>query len=458
MSIDRRHFIGATAATGAFTATEAIAAPAATSSSVPVSGLGVDAIHLGVRFNGADDQTEVLQRAIDRTAGARLPLILAPGVYRVRSLVLPTGARLVGVPGATRIVATDNAPLIVARNADHVLLSGIIFDGSGKSLPEKAGLIQLAAGRGIAIRDCEVLGAGRNGIVLEEIEGEVTGNTITGALAAAIFSLDARGLVIARNTIRNAFNNGIQVWRSQAGDDSTQVIENRIDGVAAQSGGSGQNGNAVNVFRAHNVAVRGNRIRNAAFSAVRGNAASNIQITNNTCTDLGEVAIYAEFGFEGAVIANNTIDGAAIGVAVTNFNQGGRLAVVQGNLIRNLVPKRPAGTDPNDGNGIGIGIEADAAVTGNVIENAPVAGISVGWGQYLRDVNVTGNVVRGAGVGIAVSVTPGAGSAVIADNLISGTKNGAIVGMDQRKAMTGDLAREGATRFAQLAINGNRVR
>ncbi len=458
MSIDRRHFIGATAATGAFTATEAIAAPAATSSSVPVSGLGVDAIHLGVRFNGADDQTEVLQRAIDRTAGARLPLILAPGVYRVRSLVLPTGARLVGVPGATRIVATDNAPLIVARNADHVLLSGIIFDGSGKSLPEKAGLIQLAAGRGIAIRDCEVLGAGRNGIVLEEVEGEVTGNTITGALAAAIFSLDARGLVIARNTIRNAFNNGIQVWRSQAGDDSTQVIENRIDGVAAQAGGSGQNGNAVNVFRAHNVAVRGNRIRNAAFSAVRGNAASNIQITNNTCTDLGEVAIYAEFGFEGAVIANNTIDGAAIGVAVTNFNQGGRLAVVQGNLIRNLVPKRPVGTDPNDGNGIGIGIEADAAVTGNVIENAPVAGISVGWGQYLRDVNVTGNVVRGAGVGIAVSVTPGAGSAVIADNLISGTKNGAIVGMDQRKAMTGDLAREGATRFAQLAINGNRVR
>jgi uncharacterized secreted repeat protein (TIGR03808 family) len=212
------------------------------------------------------------------------------------------------------------------------------------------------------------------------------------------------------------------------------------------------------VYRAHNVAVRGNRIRNAAFSAVRGNAASNIQITNNTCTGLGEVAIYAEFGFEGAVIANNTIDGAAIGVAVTNFKQGGRMAVVQGNLIRNLVPRRPAGTDPGDGNGIGIGVEADTAVTGNVIENAPVAGISLGWGQYLRDVSVTGNVVRGAGVGIQVSVTPGAGSAVIADNLIAAVKNGAIVGMDQRKPMTGDLAREGATRYAQLSINGNRVR
>jgi uncharacterized secreted repeat protein (TIGR03808 family) len=457
MSIDRRHFIGATAATGAFTAAEAAAAPV-TSNTVPVSGLGVDAIHLGVRFNGTEDQTEALQRAIDRTAGARLPLILAPGVYRARGLVLPTGARLIGVPGATRIVATDNAPIIVARGADHILLSGITFDGSGKTLPDSSGLIQLAMGRGIAIRDCEILGAGRNGIVLEGIEGEIINTTINGALGAAIHALDSRGLTIARNTIRNAFNNGIQVWRSQAGDDGTQILDNRIEDTAAQAGGSGQNGNAINVFRAHNVTVRGNRIRNAAFSAVRGNAASNIQITNNTCTGLGEVAIYAEFGFEGAVIANNTIDGAAIGIAVTNFNQGGRLAVVQGNLIRNLVAKRPAGTDPNDGNGIGIGVEADTAVTGNIIENAPVAGISVGWGQYLRDVSVTGNVVRGAGVGIAVSVTPGAGSAVIADNLIAAVKNGAIVGMDQRKAMTGDLTREGAARYAQLAINGNRVR
>ena len=458
MSIDRRHFLGASAATGAVSATEAIAAPSNAPSTVPISGLGVDAFHLGVRTASNDDQTEALQRAIDRAAGARLPLVLAPGVYRVRALVLPTGARLIGVPGATRIVATDNAPLIVARDADYILLSGITFDGTGKTLPENAGLIQLAAGRSIAIRDCEVIGSAGSGIVLEAIEGEVTTTTITGAATAAIHAIDSRGLTIARNTIRNAGNNGIQIWRSQPGDDGTQVIDNRIEDTRAVSGGSGQNGNAINVFRAHNVTVRGNRIRNAAFSAVRGNAASNIQITNNTCTGMGEVAIYAEFGFEGAVIANNTIDGASIGVAVTNFNQGGRLAVVQGNLIRNLVAKRPAGTDPNDGNGIGIGVEADAAVTGNVIENAPVAGISVGWGQYLRDVSVTGNVVRGAGVGIAVSVSPGAGSAVIADNLIAAVKNGAIVGMDQRKPMTGDLAKDGAARYAQLAINGNRVR
>ena len=130
------------------------------------------------------------------------------------------------------------------------------------------------------------------------------------------------------------------MWRSEAGDDGTLVIDNRIEETAARAGGSGQNGNAINVFRAGNVIVRGNRIAGAAFSAVRGNAASNLQIAGNTCTGLGEVALYAEFGFEGAIIANNTVDGAALGVAVTNFNEGGRLAVVQGNLIRNLVARR----------------------------------------------------------------------------------------------------------------------
>ena len=435
MAIDRRHFIGAAATTGAFGATEAVAAPApATSNTVPVSGLGVEAIHLGVRFNGTEDQTEALQRAIDRTAGARLPLILAPGVYRARGLVLPTGARLVGVPGATRIVATDNAPIIVARGADHILLSGIIFDGSGKALAREER--PDPARERPRHRDPRLRGARRGPQRHRARRDRRRDHQHDDHRRARRCDSCARLARPRRSRATPSATPPTTASRCgarQPGDDGTQVLDNRIEDTAAQSGGSGQNGNAINVFRAHNVTVRGNRIRNAAFSAVRGNAASNIQITNNTCTGLGEVAIYAEFGFEGAVIANNTIDGAAIGVAVTNFNHGGRLAVVQGNLIRNLIPKRPAGTDPNDGNGIGIGVEADTAVTGNIIENAPVAGISVGWGQYLRDVSVTGNVVRSAGVGIAVSVTPGAGSAVIADNLISGTKSGAIVGMDQRK-------------------------
>ena len=127
--------------------------------------------------------------------------------------------------------------------------------------------------------------------------------------------------------------------------------------------------------------------------------------------------VLIHLGFEGALIANNTVDGAAIGISVTNFNEGGRLAVVQGNIIRNLIPVRPAGTDPGDSGGVGIAVEADSAVTGNVVENASTAGIMLGWGNYLRDVAATGNVVRRADIGIAVSVAPGA--PLIANNVIA---------------------------------------
>jgi len=70
---------------------------------------------------------------------------------------------------------------------------------------------------------------------------------------------------------------------------------------------------------------------------------------------------------------------------------------------------------------------------------------------------VVGNVVRGAGYGIAVSVASGAGAAVITGNLISGARRGAIVGMEFARAVTGDLSRE-PSRFANLEIGGNRVR
>jgi uncharacterized secreted repeat protein (TIGR03808 family) len=454
MSIDRRRFltfsaVGAAVAAEPFAAERAIAGPR--------SSIAIDAMHLGVRAGSPDDQSRALQDAIDRAAGARVPLALGPGVYRAGDLRLPAGTHIIGVRGSTRLVLTRGPSLISANHVDDIALVGLTLDGAGLPLPERRGLVHFTDGRGVRILDCDVLASGRHGIVLEGIEGEITGSTIVGAEDAAIFSLDARGLRLVGNTIRAAGNNGILVWRTAPGDDGTLVLDNRIDDVAARAGGSGQNGNAVNVFRAGNVMVRGNRIRGTAFSGVRGNAAANLQILGNTCTDLGEVALYAEYSFEGAVIANNIIDGAALGVVVTNFREGGRLAVVQGNLIRNLVAQRPAGADPHDAAGVGIGVEADTAVTGNVIENAPSAGIALGWGEYLRDVTVTGNVVRGADVGIAVSVVPGAGSAVIADNLISGARRGAILGMDRRTPVTGELANDGA-RFAQLAISGNRVR
>jgi uncharacterized secreted repeat protein (TIGR03808 family) len=136
---------------------------------------------------------------------------------------------------------------------------------------------------------------------------------------------------------------------------------------------------------------------------------------------------------------------------VTNFNEGGRLAVVQGNLIRNLFRREH---EKEDKRGEGIGIEADAVVIGNTIENAPTVGIQIGWGPFMRDVAATGNVIRHARVGISVTGSSGAGKCLIANNLISDAKEGAIREM-QFGAMTGpDLARE-PTATAHIQLAGN---
>ncbi len=343
------------------------------------------------------------------------------------------------------------APLFAGNGAANIDLTGLVIDGAKLKPAEGRALVHVADAADIRIADCTIVNAGRNAISLERCSGAVTGCVIEDAGDGALFAIDSTGLRIAGNVIRRSGNNGIQVWRSAFGDDGTIVIDNRIDQTRADAGGDGPYGNGISVYRAGNVIVRGNRIDRCAFSAVRGNSASNIQIAGNICTRMDEVAIYSEFSFEGAVITGNTVDGATVGISVTNFDVGGRLAVVQGNLIRNLLPV-------GNGNGIGIGIAADSVVSGNVIEVAPTAGIEIGYGPYLRDVIVSDNVMRTVGVGVAVSVVPGSGMALIADNLIAEAKNGAVVGMEWDKRVTGDMTRDGVGKHAHVTLSGNRVR
>ncbi len=454
MKFDRRRLFAALAGAASAGATTPIAARESFAA-VPAPRAEIDAITLGVRPNAEIDQSAILQSAITRAAAAGSLLRLPPGLYRAGALQLPPFAAIAGIIGSTRLVMTGGDSLLTATASDYVSLSGLVLDGNHAALPDGRGLLQLTKGRALRLTDCMIVNAGGNGMTLDAIAGEVTGNTVIDAANHAIFSNNAAGLRIAGNTVQRAGNGGILIWRDKPGDDGTLVIDNRIEDIANKAGGSGQYGNAVNVFRADNVIVRGNRIRNAAFSAVRGTSASNLQIVGNTCSDFGECALYAEFGFQGAVIADNVVDGAAAGISVTNFDKGGRLAVVHGNLIRNLVRRQPAGSDPHDT--LGIGAEADTVVAGNVIESENGIGIQAGWGPYLRNVSVSANFVHGTDYGIAVSVVSGAGAAVIANNLISGARLGAIVGKEWSKTVAGDLTKDAAERYAQLSIDGNRV-
>ncbi len=444
MPVSRRSIIAAGAigaATAGATTAPAISAPL----------LSIDTGDFGLKPDSAQDQSQALQRAIERAAQARSVLHLPPGTYRVAELRLPPHAKIAGTRGTTRLVLARAASLFSGTNAANIDITGLVIDGAKLKPPEGRALIHLADGQDIRLTDCTIVHAGRNAISLERCSGAVTGCTIEDAGDGALFAIDSTGLRVAGNVIRRSGNNGIQVWRSAFGSDGTIVVDNRIEETRADAGGDGPYGNAISVFRAGNVIVRGNRIDGCAFSAVRGNSASNIQIAGNVCTRMSEVGIYSEFSFEGAVITGNTVDGATIGISVTNFDVGGRLAVVQGNLIRNLLPV-------GNGNGIGIGIAADSVVSGNVIENAPLRGIEVGYGPYLRDVIVSDNVMRAVGVGVAVSVVPGSGTALISGNLIAEAKHGAVVGMEWEKTVTGDMTKDGTGRHAHVTLSGNRVR
>ena len=371
---------------------------------------GIDAATLGVRPNASADQSRALQHAIDHAAAARMPLLLAPRqLSRRRIAACRRGETDSACVARRRIVLTGAAARsFTGSGCDHVELGGLTLDGAGLPLPgaqRRACTSRRRAACALPIARSSMPAAMAS--CSRPCRGRGARQCGDGAADAAIFSNNARGLTISGNHVRGAGNNGILVWRDAPGDDGTLVDRQPHREMPRK-------GRRLRTERQRHQRVPRRQCDGArqphpaaAFSAVRGNAASNLQILGNICTGLGEVALYAEFGFEGAVIANNTVDGAALGVSVTNFNEGGRLAVVQGNLIRNLVRQRPAGTDPSNAAGIGISVEADTLVTGNVVENAPFAGIMAGWGHYLRDVTITSNIVRNAEFGIGVSVAAG---------------------------------------------------
>ncbi len=455
MPLDRRTVLSAGLAAGLGAATgTANAGPRSERSDTHASGTRPSAAELGLEPGAAHDQAAALQAAIDEAANRGVPLELPPGRFRTGPLKLRPGARIIGAARTTALEFTGGGEFLLADGADGVVLEGLVLDGAYQTLnqDDDNGLVVLRNCRSVRLRNLEVARSAGNGLSLKGCAGSIADCTVTAAMQAGIRSLDASGLEIVHNSVADCANNGIQVWRSEAGEDGSIVSGNRIARIRADGGGSGENGNGINIFRAGGVLVTGNRISDCAYSAVRGNAASNMQILANNCARLGEVALYAEFAFEGALIANNLVDMAATGISVTNFNDGGRLAIVQGNLVRNLFRREQ---EPEDKRGHGITVEADTVVTGNVIESAPTAGLVVGWGPHMREVVATGNLIRKSRVGILVSSEFGAGACLLANNMISGATDGSIRAMDAAGRAIGPELAHGENADTLLSIVGN---
>lgn len=193
MDVNRRRILAGSAAGAA----GALALPVDAAQATPqISTLGRDATQYGVKPNSPDEQTRALQRAIDEAARVQAPLALPPGTYRSSMLRLARGTQLIGVRGATKLVFTGGGPsLLSGEGADGAGIDGISLDGGSIALPQRRGLLHLAAARDIRVIDCEIARSGGSGIWLEQVSGDVSGNLLTDIAVTAIVSLDRKSVV-----------------------------------------------------------------------------------------------------------------------------------------------------------------------------------------------------------------------------------------------------------------------
>lgn len=416
----------------------------------------IDAAEEGMIPGASDNQSKRFQQILDKAARRAMPVYLPPGTYTVSNIDLPDGTRLVGAAGASRLIYGGDGHLLRAENATRIEISDIAIDGANRWLADYTeALLSLRSVADLFLDNCEILGSRKNAVKLERCGGRIERCHIAGAADTAIYAIESDRLSISGNRIEDCGNGGILVHRWTKGPDNSMITGNRIARIGARDGGTGEHGNGINLFRADNAMVINNHVSDCAFSAIRANSSSNAQISGNQCLASGETAIYAEFSFEGAIVSGNVIDGAANGIIVCNFNEGGRLAVVTGNIVRNLSLTGPYVHD-GAGFGFGIAVEADTVVSDNVIENAPKWGIMLGWGPYLRNVIASGNVIRAAPIGLYVTVVEESGPALITGNLFDDTPNGAVIGYRWNDKATGELL-DGAGGHAHLTISGNRV-
>ncbi|WMT86187.1 TIGR03808 family TAT-translocated repetitive protein [Pelagibacterium sp. 26DY04] len=384
-----------------------------------------------------------LQALLDTARTANLPLILQPGLYTTSTAVTispGTGGgnslELRAIPGTAIIRLTTSAEhLLEVRDVPDVSVAGITFDGGGHPLSGGASPIGLVRFTGpdsynFTLRNCRILNSTQTGIVVNDrSQGRIIESILLNC-RTGIFANDSLA-IIEQNYLQGMLDNGVAVWTSAHAFNGSQVFGNQIEGVNNDSGGTGQYGNAVLIFRAGGVKVMNNTLRDTKYSAVRANGALDLQVIGNNCSDLREVAIFIEapgagLDLIGCVISDNVINRAGMGISVANaglYNDGAaKRTIVSNNIVSNIT--RNAIPDPGYSHpvtsGIGMGSEIDSNITGNTIENVATIGIGLGTNDAAINLACTGNLIINAPMGIGYSANPDAESILISSNLIRG--------------------------------------
>ncbi len=460
--LDRRAFLSsglAGAAAGALLSSSTATAQ----STSDASRLNVKSF--GARGDGRHDDTPAFRAAIQAGQNQGLVVFVPQGIYKIRGggILITDSLLMEGIPGKSVLKFSDGPGLMTIDGASNVTVSGIDFDGNNRNLNQE-GVVYVQNASHIRFIDCGIR-RGRDGDGLQVYASQdvdVVRCRVQDVRYYGLFFLNSEGIRVIGCTVRNCKNNGIAVHRTSRGRARALIAHNFVARIDSQSG-DGQNGNGINAYNADEVIITANNIRNCRFSAIRCNSCSDPIVTDNQCLHCDETAIFVEFAHSGSVVANNVVDHAVQGISVTNLDSGGRLSSITGNVVRNVF-KLSTSSNPNTGYSSGISVEADAIVSGNVVEmghtpHEPNLGILVGWGPYLRDVAVSGNQVRNADYGISVSVVDGAGNAKISGNFVTGSRRRGIGGNRWESELGIPLTdNTGGSRFPHIQLSDNWVR
>lgn len=385
-----------------------------------------------------------LQDVLNAARSARLPLFLKAGTYVTGALDVTASngggnpLELVAAPGTVTIRLSGSAShLLNVVGVKNVSIRGIGFDGGNHTLtgPDVKGLVRFdgQTTSDFVLDDCTIYSSTRAGVVVVSgARGRITNNHIS-RCQTGIYVYDGLACIEGNNLI-DLFDNGICVWTHTATGNGSLVRNNTINWIANASGGTGEYGNGILVYRAGNVKVAEKNIFNAKYSAIRLNGTRDCHVLNNHCWNLREVAIFIEapgagINLSGCVVSGNTIDTAGLGISVANaglYNDGSaRRCIVSNNVINNMVindisdPGQPASKTV----GKGISVEVDADVMGNVIQNTKGSAISLGTNDATRNVMAVGNLMMGCPMGIGYSANGAASTVLISSNVVRGYRN-----------------------------------
>src|SRR6187431_1350948 len=194
--LNRRRFLATAAALSAATCFARSGNAAGLDGIMTASMRGsIDATDLGVRPGALDDQSKAFASMLQAASDRDLPLFLPAGAYVVSNLTLPSRVRLSGVPGASRIVYGGDGHMLSAEDAEHIELTGIVFDGANRWLDDNTqGAVDLRRVRHAVIDNCQIVGSGKNGIAFDHVGGRIQNTEISGAADAGIYSVEAEGL------------------------------------------------------------------------------------------------------------------------------------------------------------------------------------------------------------------------------------------------------------------------